>query len=171
MTIRTADLNDIPELLLLINSAYRGEVSKKGWTTEADLVSGDLRTDEGNLNELMQLPDAGFLVYQSEIKSIAGCVFFQQREPGKMYFGMLSVSPDYQAEGIGKKLMKALDEYSIEKNCKVISMRVISIRKELIDWYKRLDYYETGEKQAFPTGPFGTAMIPLEFVVMQKDIL
>lgn len=170
MSIQVATSEDIPALVLLVNSAYRGEASKKGWTTEADMVSGDLRTDAENILELMNTPTAGFLKYSGNPQQITGCVFFQQREPGKLYFGMLSVSPDVQAKGIGKKLMAALEDEAKRRECSVIYMRVISIRTELIAWYERLGYKKTGETQEFPTGPFGTAMIPLEFVVMQKAV-
>ena len=53
---------DIPALDKLVNSAYRGDSSKKGWTTEADLLDGS-RTDEDAINEfLINLPFNGLFV-------------------------------------------------------------------------------------------------------------
>jgi ribosomal protein S18 acetylase RimI-like enzyme len=170
MSITIAGINDIPELVALLNSAYRGDGSKKGWTTEADMVSGELRTDETNMKELMELPGAVFLKCTNDNNIIGGCVFLHQRQPGKLYLGMLSVSPMLQAKGTGKQLMAAATSYAGEQGCSAIYMRVISIRHELIAWYERQGYYKTGETQPFPDGKFGTATQPLEFVVMQKEL-
>ncbi len=168
MPVSIASPEDIPVLVTLINSAYRGEESKKGWTTEADMVGGDLRTDAANMQELMQLPNAVFLKYTSPENKIEGCVFVDKREPGKLYLGMLSVPPALQAKGIGKQLMMGAAGYARAQNCSAIYMRVISIRYELIAWYERQGYYPTGETQPFPAGPYGTALQPLEFIVLQK---
>ncbi len=54
--ISIATIEDIPDLLQLINSAYRGEEAKKGWTHEADLIEGSIRTDEASLLQLIQKP-------------------------------------------------------------------------------------------------------------------
>ena len=39
-----ATVQDAPEIAILVNSAYRGDSSRQGWTTEADLLDGT-RTD------------------------------------------------------------------------------------------------------------------------------
>ncbi|HEY6063803.1 MAG TPA: GNAT family N-acetyltransferase, partial [Chitinophagaceae bacterium] len=74
MPVSIASIADIPALVKLLNSAYRGEESKQGWTTEAEMVAGDLRTDEANMDELMRLPGAVFLKYTNDKKEIDGCV-------------------------------------------------------------------------------------------------
>lgn len=167
MQILTADKNDIPGLLKIINAAYRGEASRKGWTTEADFVQGDIRTDEKDLENLLTTPGNYILKYCNDSNEPEGCVFLQLRPDG-MYFGMLSVNPELQAKGIGKQLMHASEDFAKKKACKRIYMRVISIRNELIDWYKRLGYHPTGETQPFPDGRFGIASQPIEFIVMEK---
>lgn len=170
MLVTTAIKNDIPALVVLLNSAYRGEGSKKGWTTEADMVSGELRTDEANLNKLMKSPGAVFLKYVNEENEIEGCVFLDKRE-NKLYLGMLSVSPELQAKGIGKELMKAAETYAKEVNCTAIFMRVISIRHELISWYERKGYYKTGAIEPFPKNdPFGTPTQTFHFDIMEKQL-
>ncbi len=169
MHISPAHKEDIPALVKLLNGAYRGEESRKGWTTEADMVAGDLRTDEANMNELMQLPGAIFLKYSNEKNEIEGCVFLHKRQ-GKLYLGMLSVSPALQTKGIGKQIMAAAELYAISQGCPAVFMRVISIRRELIAWYERQGYYKTGEVQPFDDTKFGTAKEPIEFVVLQKDL-
>src|SRR5262245_55189865 len=101
MQVEIADRNDVQDLVKLVNSAYRGEGSKKGWTTEADLLAGDLRTDEPTLTRMMTAPDSVFLKYRNDEGVIEGCVYLQKRGD-KLYLGMLSVSPELQARGIGK---------------------------------------------------------------------
>jgi ribosomal protein S18 acetylase RimI-like enzyme len=169
MSISIVAIKDIPALVQLLNSAYRGEESKKGWTSEADMVDGDLRTDETNMKELMNQPGAVFLKYTNEENEIKGCVFLHERE-SKLYLGMLSVSPSLQTKGIGKQLMAASERYAKQKACPAIFMRVISIRYELIAWYERQGYYKTGETQAFNNSKFGTAKQPIEFIMLQKDL-
>lgn len=90
--ITLASVSDIPALLVLLNSAYRGEVSKQGWTTEAGLIAGDVRTNYDDLLRVMQLPASIMLKYTNSQNEIAGCVNLQQRG-NKIYLGMFSVSP------------------------------------------------------------------------------
>ncbi len=170
MAISIATSEDIPSLEKLLNSAYRGEDSKKGWTTEADLLKGDLRTDAATLDKLMQTPGAAFLKYANDQGQVEGCVFLQKKEK-RLYLGMLSVSPMIQAKGVGKELMAAAEEYARDKHCCSIFMKVISVRKELIAWYERKGYYKTGETEPFPDDDrFGIATQQLEFIIMEKEI-
>jgi len=170
MTISPAIMQDIPVLVSLINSAYRGEASKKGWTTEADLLQGELRTDIPTLTAIIENKDAVILKYISENESITGCVYLHKKERG-LYLGMLTVSPVLQGAGIGKQLMAAADSYARENNCNSIFMNVISVRHELIAWYERHGYRQTDERAPFPTDQrFGIPTQPLEFVIMIKNI-
>jgi ribosomal protein S18 acetylase RimI-like enzyme len=169
MSISIAGKVDIPALVKLLNGAYRGEESKQGWTTEADMVAGNLRTDEDNMTELMQLPGAIFLKYTNEKNEIEGCVFLHKRL-GKLYLGMFCVSPALQKKGTGKQIMAASEAYAKEQDCPAVFMRVISIRHELIAWYERQGYYKTGEVQPFEDTKFGTAKQPIDFIVLQKDL-
>ena len=167
--IQKATINDIPALVGLLNSAYRGESSKKGWTTEADMISGGIRTDEEQLKEMMGKPGAVFLKSVSEKDGIEGCVYLDKRN-GKLYLGMLSVNPALQAMGTGKKIMAAAEDHARKEGCPAIFMRVISLRHELIAWYEKQGYSRTGETQPFENSPYGTATIPFEFLVMEKPL-
>jgi ribosomal protein S18 acetylase RimI-like enzyme len=169
MPISIASTADIPALVQLLNSAYRGEASKKGWTTEADMISGELRSNEEQLTKLMKKPGSVFLKSTNEKNEIEGCVYLDKRE-GKLYLGMLSVSPALQARGTGKQLMEAAERHATQEGYPSIFMRVISIRPELIAWYERKGYYRTGEVQPFEDSEFGKAREPFEFWVMQKDL-
>lgn len=169
LKITPATDKDIPALHQLVNSAYRGESSKKGWTTEADLLDG-IRTDEDGLKEMMHQPNAIILKYEDENNSIIGCVYLQQQKD-ELYLGMLTVSPELQAQGIGKQLLNVAENYALQQNCDAIVMTVISVRKELIAWYERHGFYTTGERKPFPDDVrFGIPKQHLEFVVMRKEI-
>jgi ribosomal protein S18 acetylase RimI-like enzyme len=167
MSISKATIQDIPELVTLINSAYRGEHSKKGWTTEANLLDG-VRTDPDSLEKMMTKKNAVILKYSDEDSGVQGCVYLEEKGR-KMYLGMLTVSPLLQAKGIGKKLLVQAEKYAEDKKCSTVEMTVISVRDELIKWYEKYGYRKTGETKPFPTDPkFGIPKQPLEFIVMEK---
>ncbi len=170
MQIYPAEVHNIPSLLLLINSAYRGEASKQGWTTEAHLLQGEKRTDDDSLLKLMQTPGALFLKYISDDGVIEGSVFLQKKE-SKLYLGMLSVLPTAQANGIGRRLLMKAEEYAKQVGCSSIYMTVISVRQELIEWYERRGYIKTGEREPFPANDgFGIPTQQLEMIVLEKHI-
>ncbi len=161
---------DIPQLVALINSAYRGEASKKGWTTEADLLKGELRTDIPSLFAALNKQDAVILKHISENGDITGCVYLHKQERG-LYLGMLSVSPLLQGDGIGKKLLAAAELFGKEKNCSSILMYVLTPRHDLIAWYEKQGYRQTSERIPFPNDPrFGVPAQPLEFLIMIKEL-
>lgn len=168
--VAIAGLHDIPELLLLINSAYRGEAAKKGWTHEAELIAGELRADAGYLKELMEDANAVILKY-TENNNIKGCVYLQ-KQSAKVYLGMLSVAPANQSGGIGKILLNASEEWAVGQQAGSIIMNVISVRKELIEWYERRGYKDSGIRKAFPNEKrFGVPRNPVEFMVMEKVLI
>ncbi|GAB4056009.1 GNAT family N-acetyltransferase [Spirosoma litoris] len=168
ISISPATEQDIPALDKLVNSAYRGESSKKGWTTEADLIDGQ-RTNEYGLREMLQTPHATILKYEESGK-LLGCVYLEKKGT-ELYLGMLTVSPDAQTGGIGKQLMAAAEKHAIELHCTAITMTVITVRHELIAWYKRRGYQPTGERIPFPNNPnLGILKQPLEFMVMKKGL-
>lgn len=161
---------DVATITALLNTAYRGESSKQGWTTEAHLIAGNVRTDEKNLLQVMQQPNSIFIKFSKEPQEIFGCVNLQQ-QGNKIYLGMLSVSPQLQGFGIGKQLLKAAEEYAKHLQCTTIYMLVISVRKELIDWYIRYGYNDTGERKVFIEDAIsGKHLQPLAFMVLEKVI-
>jgi ribosomal protein S18 acetylase RimI-like enzyme len=167
--ISTANLSDAASINKLVNSAYRGEGSKQGWTTEADLLDGT-RIDEAALRDLIQKPDTTILTYK-EGETLLGCVELR-KDGAKLYLGMLSVQPNTQGKGIGKKLLAKAETHAREQGCTKIYMTVISVRQELIDWYVRHGYQLTGERKPFivPDSRWGLPKQQLEFVVLEKEI-
>jgi len=167
--ILKAILADAPTINQLVNSAYRGEGSKQGWTTEADLLDGT-RIDEAAVADLLAKPDTTILKYVED-NLILGCVELR-REKDKLYLGMLSVAPNTQGKGIGKKLLLAGEEHARSLGIRAMMMTVISVRKELIDWYVRHGYELTGERKPFvvPDTRWGIPKQTLEFVVLEKHL-
>lgn len=169
--IAIATISDIPAIKNLLNSAYRGESSKQGWTTEAHLIEGDVRTDEATIEKVMKRDGSVFLKYTNEQQEVIGCVNLQLHEGRKIYLGMFSVSPQLQGGGIGKKLLQASDEYGRHLHCSSIYMTVITVRSELVSWYQRHGYHDTGERKPFKEDEgSGKHVQPLEFMVLEKQL-
>lgn len=164
-----ASQNDVSALDQLINAAYRGDSARKGWTHEADYLGG-IRTDEAQLNEMLQKENAAVLKLV-ENEEIIGCVYLE-KQAKKLYLGMLTVNPLLQAKGAGKQLITAAEQFGKENECNYIEMTVISYRKELIAYYERRGFELTGETKPFPMNDpnFGEPKEFLEFVVMKKNI-
>lgn len=158
---------EVPVLVKLINSAYRGIGSKKGWTTEADLLGG-VRVNEQTLTAMLHTPGAVILKYSNANGDTEGCVYLEQ-QGDKLYLGLLTVSPEIQAKGIGKVLLQAAEDYAKQLLLKSICMTVISVRTELIAWYERHGYCKTGEIRPFPADHvLVIPKQPLELLVMEK---
>lgn len=169
MAILEATILDAEKIEKLVNGAYRGEYSKKGWTTEAELLGG-IRIDKSAITELITQQDSKIFIYKIH-NEIKGCVNIIGK--GKtLYLGMLTVDPALQNSGIGKKILRYVDQYAIQNAFQAIEMTVISKRDELIAWYERNGYSKTGEKRPFPmTNPkFGIPKMALEFIVLNKKI-
>jgi len=169
MYITLATLTDVPELTALINASYRGENSKKGWTTEANLIDGQ-RIDEEGLTEQMQDANSVILKNTDDAGKITGCVYLQKRGD-KLYLGMLTVSPLLQAKGLGRQLLQAAEDYARSIDYHTITMTVITTRTELLNWYERRGYQKTGEViPLIITEKFGILKQPVEMFKLEKAV-
>lgn len=170
MHIIKANLSDAAELTTLINSAYRGETSQQGWTSEAHLLDG-IRIDEPTMSEYLQSDDTVILKHINEEGKITACVYLQLRDNNRLYLGMLTVSPTLQAKGTGRKLLHEAEVWAVKLNCNQIFMTVINTRSELLSWYIRRGYQNTGKIIPFPVEiGFGVPKEPIELVVLEKNI-
>ncbi len=168
--IEKASPADIPRLVDIVNSVYRGDASKAGWTTEADLIAGDIRTDEEDIAQLMAQPSTTFLKVIHESAGIIGTVFLDKRGD-RLYLGMLSVELAWQAAGIGRRMLRAAEELAVSSGCRAVFMQVIPIRDELMAWYERNGYRPTGERKPFDSpAKFGVPRMPLSFEVLEKQL-
>ena len=168
---RDATRDDVPALVALVTSAYRGEVSQQGWTTEADMLDGQ-RIDPQVLLHDIQRPRSRVVLVERD-RSVLACAHVAE-EDGAGYFGMFSVRPDLQGAGLGKRLL-AEAERIVRDDWRLPTMRmtVIDIRDELIAFYERRGYRRTGIHKPFPYGDprYG---IPkrddLRFEVLEKSL-
>ena len=172
LAIRWATAEDIPALLPLIEGAYRGEGSRRGWTTEADLLGGQ-RTDAAMLEEIIADPDQVILRADAN-GELAACVLIANRGDGTGYLGMLSVDPTRQAGGIGKALVQwAEAQAAVHFGATRMEMQVFWQRDSLIAWYERMGYRRTGETRPFPMDNPRLGL-PLRddlwFVVLEKPL-
>ena len=148
LTFRPAAMADVERIVALVNSAYRGESSRAGWTTEADLLDGQ-RTDAEEVRNLIASADAIILLCMNGEEMI-GSVHLQH---GKQvaYLGMLVIQPGMQGRGLGKKLMLAAEATAIKVwDVDKMLMYVITVRQELIAFYERRGYHRTGKIKEFP---------------------
>ncbi|GGQ72524.1 GNAT family N-acetyltransferase [Streptomyces flaveolus] len=147
---RDATDADVDALVALIESAYRGESSRAGWTTEADILQGQ-RTDPEGVLEVVKSPDSRLLTVERDGVIVACC---QLEHRGRhAYFGMFAVSPALQGEGLGKKVIAEAERQAREVwGVTEMHMTVISVREDLIAWYERRGYRRTGETTPFPYG-------------------
>ena len=168
--ISVASAADTSAIVELLNITYRGEESQKGWTTEAAIIKGAIRTDEKTVTELIEQENSFFLKYLDDDKQLAGCVHLK-KQGNRMYLGMLSVAPKLQGKGIGKLFLQKAEQYAKDYDCNSIYMQVISQRTELNNWYIRHGYLPTGEKKAFNVDEkYGVPVIPLDFIILEKKL-
>ena len=150
LSFRPATLADIDALVVLVTSAYRGDASKQGWTTEADMLDGQ-RIDPEALRKDIERERSLIIIAEREARLLA-CAHVAE-ENGAGYFGMFSVKPDLQGGGVGKLLL-AETERIVRDEWRLPAMRmtVIDIRSELIAFYERRGYRRTGLTKPFPYG-------------------
>ncbi|MEU9588887.1 GNAT family N-acetyltransferase [Streptomyces sp. NPDC048219] len=150
LTYRDATDADVDALVALIESAYRGESSRAGWTTEADILQGQ-RTDPQGVLEVLKSPDSRLLTVERDGAVVACCQLEHRGEHA--YFGMFAVSPVLQGEGLGKAVIAEAERQAREAwGVTEMHMTVISVREDLIAWYERRGYRRTGEMTPFPYG-------------------
>jgi ribosomal protein S18 acetylase RimI-like enzyme len=169
ISLKSVNPNDLSRLAVFVNSAYRGDSSRSGWTTEADLLDGQ-RTDAESLQSLLG-PEQTILFAEDAGGEILGCVHLKKLEDSA-YLGMLTVHPQKQDQGLGRQILSAAESFAQEKwKVRAIQMTVISLREELIAWYERRGYIRTGQTEKFPYGDerFGLPKREgLKFCVLKK---
>lgn len=148
LAFRIADKNDAPAITVLVNSAYRGDSSRAGWTTEADLLTG-VRVNPEDVRELIETEDSLILLCLRD-GNIIGSVNLLKTEDAA-YLGMFAVNPELQGGGIGKQFMQAAEDLVKQRwHAKKMWMTVITTRHELIAYYERRGYQRTGRIKPFP---------------------
>ena len=171
LRLRDAVPADVPAVVALVESAYRGDASRAGWTTEADMLDGQ-RVDPVGVGEIVARSGNRVLLAEVDGRLLACCHL--ERQGSACYFGMFSVKPTQQGGGIGRRMIVEAERLARDEwKCTKMEMTVISIRDELIAWYERRGYRRSGVFKPFPYGDerFG---IPkrddLRFELLVKDL-
>ncbi len=168
MRVSLATPGEAEEIAALVNSAYRGDSSRAGWTTEADLLQ-DVRTDAEVLRRDMD-PSRGKAILcfrEGDSDEIIGCVYLSLTEDEdelSCYLGMLTVKPTLQARGHGRALLDESENFARNWGAKRMTMQVIAARDTLLAWYERRGYSHTGVIKDFPNRP------DLKFVILEKRL-
>lgn len=168
--LQIAEPANAPEIAALVNSVYRGENAKKGWTTEADFIGG-IRITPEKVEEIIERSD-NVIINAFLDGNIAGCVHLTRLDSYSL-LGMLSVDVNFQGKGIAKILMSECERYTKEVyGLNEIRMKVIGRRTELIDYYKRRNYVITGIKEDFIIAgdAFGEPKEKLYFEILSKSL-
>ena len=167
---RRAAEADVLAIVALVESAYRGNASRVGWTTEADLLDGQ-RTDAEAVTDIVCAPDSAILLAEADGELMA-CCQLERRPPAVAYFGMFSVQPGGQGQGVGRRVLAEAERIARDEwAATTMIMTVLAQRTELIAWYERRGYRRTGERRPFPYGDerYGIPRRPdLVFEVLAK---
>jgi ribosomal protein S18 acetylase RimI-like enzyme len=152
VSFRDATADDVSAVVALVESAYRGDASRAGWTTEADLLDGR-RTDVDAVRAIITSAASRMLLGVTGERGLLACCQLERRDGEVAYFGMFAVSPLFQGAGIGNRLLAEAERIARDDWASTtMQMSVISLRRDLIAWYERRGYAATGESQPFPHG-------------------
>jgi ribosomal protein S18 acetylase RimI-like enzyme len=150
MMYRTASADDVRAIVALVQSAYRGEASRAGWTTEADLLDGQ-RTDVDEVAALIGASASRILLCEQGGVLLASAHL--EKHAATCHFGMFAVRPDRQGSGLGQAMLAEAERMARDEwGCREMQMTVITLRTELIAWYERRGYRRTGVFKPFPYG-------------------
>jgi GNAT superfamily N-acetyltransferase len=153
--IRFAEESDLPAVMMLVNRAFE---------VETFFITGERLNSE----RAREYFDQGRYLIAEESGVPAGCVYVQLHGE-RSYLGLLSVHPDLQKTGLGRKLMAAAEEFAREMGSHHMDLTVVNLRTELPPFYRKLGYVEDG------TEPIRDHMLPrvtqpCHFVKMTKPL-
>jgi len=185
LAFRMAHADDVAGIVDLVESAYRGEASRAGWTTEADLLDGR-RTDAEAVSTLLARPGNAMLLAEAD-GQLVGCCHLEQPQPpptapagstspftAEAYFGMFAVRPGRQGQGWGRQILAAAERLARDQwGASTMVLKTLAQRPDLIAWYERRGYRRTGETMPFPyeNARFGVPKRPdLTFAVLAKPL-
>ena len=171
LVFRDATDADVDSIVALVESAYRGDSSRAGWTTEADILEGQ-RTDPEGVLQVVKSPDSRLLTVERDGRIVACCQL--EHRGTYAYFGMFAVSPELQGAGLGKVIIAEAERQARATwGVTEMHMTVISVRNDLIAWYERRGYRRTGRMTPFPYGDerFGVPQRDdLQFELLVKEL-
>ena len=174
MFLEPATEADYPEIIDLINVAFRATGPSASWNVEAGVIEGQRMNDSLLREDLAAKPTAHLLVYRDPAdKSVLGSVWLDPGDDGIWYLGLLTIKPALQKQKLGRTLLAAAEDFAKERGAHCIRLTVVHVRDTLIAWYERRGYRLTGETKPFPYDDkrFGTPLRDdLHFVVLEKPV-
>jgi GNAT superfamily N-acetyltransferase len=174
MLLNHAAEADFPEIIELVNLAFRGSGPISSWNIEAGIIEGQRINESLLIEDLTAKPEAHFLLHRDpDDRTLLGTAWLDPGADGIWYLGLLTVRPSLQNQHLGRALLTAAEDFAKKRGAYRIRMTVVNVRGTLIAWYERRGYTLTGETKPFPYSDnrFGTPLRDdLHFVVLQKDI-
>jgi ribosomal protein S18 acetylase RimI-like enzyme len=148
MKLDRAMAADLPEIVGLMNRAYRG---REGWAVEEGHIRGDRILLPDLAAELAAKPWMQWLVWREE-GALLGTVSLEPLEDGIWYLGALTIEPGRQEGQLGRRLLEEAERIAREAGARQMRLTVIWVREALIAWYRRRGYLPTGKTSPFPYG-------------------
>jgi ribosomal protein S18 acetylase RimI-like enzyme len=137
--IRVANAGDTAAMILVVNAAFAIETFMDGTRTDRERMSESMRKGE-------------FLLAEDESGRVVACVYTEVRGP-RGYLGMLSVDPPRQRSGLGRAMVEAAESHCRRSGCLEMGLSVLSLRPELLSFYRGLGYVECGVEEFQPSRP------------------
>ncbi|ONG39861.1 hypothetical protein BKE30_08830 [Alkanindiges hydrocarboniclasticus] len=173
LSFRPATMQDASALVALVNRAYRPTSGQEGWTHESNWITAQ-RISLEQLQSLLQQPSNYLLIaeclpLEKHNPQIVGCVLLSWHSP-VLQIGLLTVEPHYQAQHIGRQLLDYAEQQGRQLfQPDIFEMSVVHTRQELIAYYERRGYQQTGQIKPYPLDQnVGTPKQPLHLLIMQK---
>jgi ribosomal protein S18 acetylase RimI-like enzyme len=171
MQSEIATAADAKPLSDLVNAAYRGAGGRRGWTHEAELISGE-RARSSDVAAMINDSSTTVLVRRGDHPpALIGCVAVEMNGPNSCTISMLAVAPELQAAGLGRSLLADAERLAADKGAAIAKITVVQQREALIAWHERGGYRRTGTHEAFPYGDDSVGIplrADLQFVVLEK---
>ncbi len=82
---------------------------------------------------------------------------------------MLAVAPDQQGRGIARILIGAAENHCRQRGCRHMDIKVLSLRPELLPFYSKLAYVQTGTEEFRPSRPLKVGY-DCHCIVMSKPL-
>jgi len=146
MKLSRATPDDLPQIVALMNRAYRGQ---QGWAAEMGYIQGDRISLKDLEAEIAAKPEMRFMAWRED-GALLGCFSLEPVADGSWYLGALTVEPNRQDAQLGRQLLAQAESMARELGAKRMVLTVIWVREALIAWYRRRGYAPTGKTTPFP---------------------
>jgi GNAT superfamily N-acetyltransferase len=154
LRLRLAATADAVEITRVINAAFKN--------AESFFIERD-RIDPAKVREFLE---TGQFLLLEDVGGIAACIYVEKRGE-RAYAGLLAVAPSRQRCGLGSRLMTAAEEHCRESGCRFMDLRIVNLRSELPEFYRRRGYLQTGTAPFTPGVP---TRLPCHFINMSKSL-